>query len=221
MKNLIAMNDTELSRLYHRASQEIVRRQQAATGDMAIQVRGQEYAKRALQIAAVGDLSVTLAGPAGCGKTMLRALGRALGVEKTFEARLCLCGNYGDSRVACSCSPRGIEECRDTLPIADLFVECRPFHASTLEESWGEPIQKIKARVDRARKRTAPTQLEPAAAKLLKAAIDELGLNAATMETVKKVAGAIAQLEGEVAIRIQHIGEAVSYRFPGKLPPSE
>lgn len=73
-------------------------------------VRGQEHAKRALELACAGGHEIVLCGGPGFGKTALLdrfgSIMRGLGLPEVFchTARPCPCGWSGDSMVTCECS---------------------------------------------------------------------------------------------------------------------
>jgi magnesium chelatase family protein len=60
--------------------------------------------------------------------------------------------------------------------------------------------------------------LSAAQAELLRRAIERLGLSARAMYRVLKVTRTIADLAGADAPRDEHLGEALSYRPPGRMP---
>ena len=54
--------------------------------------------------------------------------------------------------------------------------------------------------------------LGPEARRLLEAAVERLGLSARAYSRILKIARTIADLEGEPAISLPHVAEAVQYR---------
>ena len=151
----------------------------------------------------------------------------------------CPCGNYGAKGRECKCSPSQIHKylARISGPILDridIHIEVDNVSFDDLRsETTEEPSQKIKERVDKARK----IQLErfknsqnysnakmsvPATKKycklsqecedLLRTAFDKLKLSARAHDRIIKVARTIADLEGCENIQPEHIAEAISYR---------
>lgn len=103
-KDIITMSDEQLSLFQDEIKQEIARRNQFENNKL-VDIHGQEYAKRALVVAAAGNHSITLFGPKGCGKTLLRHLGHKLGIETSYETFLCPCG-YWEGSKPCQCDEK-------------------------------------------------------------------------------------------------------------------
>ena len=157
----------------------------------------------------------------------------------------CFCGYYGDSQRACTCAPQRIQQYRARIsgPLLDridiqIQVAAVPFRELT-GEAGGEGSAAMRARVSQARGRQesrfakarrvfANAQMSakmvqehcalgPEARRLLEAAVERLGLSARAYSRILKIARTIADLEGEPAIALPHVAEAVQYRSPG--PP--
>jgi magnesium chelatase family protein len=158
----------------------------------------------------------------------------------------CPCGYTGDPTHECGCSPFAIQRYRARLsgPLLDridihLEVPAVPYKelAGGLA---GEPSGGIRERVNRARQRQLArlrgyrgtfcnAQLEAADLRafcaldvrghdLLRLAMTKLGLSARAYDRVLKVARTIADLEGEEAIRAEHVSEAIQYRTLDRSP---
>ena len=55
-------------------------------------------------------------------------------------------------------------------------------------------------------------QLQPDAAQLLRAAMEEMGLSARAHDKILRVSRTIADLEGATDIAVSHLSEAINYR---------
>lgn len=81
-----------------------------------------------------------------------------------------------------------------------------------------ETLQEIESRVIRARSNELPDKYSsPACEALLKTATDRLGLALSDIERTNGIAGVIAQLEGSVDIRPEHVAEAIQYSIKVRL----
>ncbi|MGQ0551163.1 MAG: YifB family Mg chelatase-like AAA ATPase [Armatimonadota bacterium] len=147
----------------------------------------------------------------------------------------CPCGYRGDPRRPCICTPGQVQRylARLSGPLLDridLHVEVpRPPTDALLLGGPGEPSAVVRARVIAARDRAAHRALHnppPVPARgprnvgpiddhglaLLRAAAERLGLGARATDRVLRVARAIADLDGAVAMAPRHIAEALQYR---------
>ena len=151
----------------------------------------------------------------------------------------CPCGYFGHPSKKCSCSAPAIQRylghiSGPLLDRIDIHVEVLPVEYDQLaQRSEAEPSAAVRGRVIAARERqlerfrgTAVAcnadippnllddacRLEPAAAKILKAAFDRLGLSARGYDRVLKVARTIADLGGAADIGPAHISQAVQLR---------
>lgn len=153
------------------------------------EIRGQESAKRAIEIALAGGHSLLLIGPEGCGKTMLIDAARAIdSAARISEAR----PHEGDSALACQ-----------------MVVECPPVSEADMRLlPPSEPSAVIADRIAALGK--TPTEIDAPARRLLDDA-KRHGIVEAEETTAIAVACTIARLDGcEVARRI-HIAEALAY----------
>ena len=151
----------------------------------------------------------------------------------------CPCGNYGNPKAHCSCSPQAIQKylskiSRPILDRIDIQVEMPQLsYEEVSNSSKGEPSKEILARVMEARKiqekRFAGTDvranskippsllaemcpLEPAAKKLLSDCFDKLGLSARAYDRLLKVGRTCADLAGSEVIRKTDIANAIAFR---------
>lgn len=152
----------------------------------------------------------------------------------------CCCGFLSDPRHGCSCSSHQIERYLGKIsgPLLDridlhLEVPALPSTEIVSNISQAENSAQIRQRTTTARKtqqeRFKETGvyanaymnhrqikqhcgLDEESKKLLKAAIDELGLSARAYDKILKVARTISDLEGTANILSEHIAEAIQYR---------
>ena len=152
----------------------------------------------------------------------------------------CPCGNLGDRRRICMCTPpqRARYRARVSGPLLDridLHVEVPPPTGDELASSAAERSADVRARVLRARalqtararafgiagayNATMPAvlarascALAPEPRALLRRAVDRLGLSPRAYHRLARVARTIADLDGEAAIDARHVAEAIGYR---------
>jgi len=151
----------------------------------------------------------------------------------------CPCGYIGDTRHQCTCAPSQIQRYRrrvsgPLLDRIDIHVEVPAVPYKELSKEYcGEPSEKIRARVQEARKiqverfkkdgiysnakmRSKHIKkycgLKPEAQGILEAAMQKLGLSARAYTRILKVSRTIADLEGSKEIQPYHISEAIQYR---------
>ena len=152
----------------------------------------------------------------------------------------CGCGFLSDPRHKCTCSTHQIDKylakiSGPLLDRIDLHLEVPALHSTEMlsNTSHGETSAQIRERTVRARKvqqeRFRDTNihanahmnhrqikqccpLDEEGKKLLKMAIDELGLSARGYDKILKISRTIADLAGEEALRSEHLAEAIQYR---------
>ena len=160
-------------------------------------------------------------------------------VDLCEKLHACPCGFFTDPKKECHCTPSQIQRYLSKIsgPLLDridLHLEV-PSLPSTdlLTNTQSETSRTIKERIMKARalqhKRFADTSiidnsqmnhrqikqfcaLHEEGKKLLKIAIDELGLSARAYNKVLKVARTIADLTGAEEIQTEHLAEAIQYR---------
>jgi len=153
----------------------------------------------------------------------------------------CKCGYLGDPRGKCKCTPMQIQAYRSRvsgplLDRIDIHVEAAALPISDLRrEAKAESSADVRARVVAAREiqkkrfeTSAKTskinasmtpseirrhcRLDDEQAKLLSAAMEELGLSARAWDRILKVSRTIADLDASEEIKTQHLFEAINYR---------
>ncbi|RMF09759.1 MAG: ATP-binding protein [Candidatus Neomarinimicrobiota bacterium] len=152
----------------------------------------------------------------------------------------CPCGYATDPQNECTCTPQMIQKYMSRIsgPLLDridihIDVPAVPF-SQLSEKSPGEPSAVIRDRVQAARERQlhrfrqedhlfANAQMESnqirtyctideEGSRLLKTAMQRLGLSARAYDRILKVARTIADLAGADAIESSHLAEAIQYR---------
>ncbi|GAB2552392.1 YifB family Mg chelatase-like AAA ATPase [Rufibacter soli] len=152
----------------------------------------------------------------------------------------CPCGFYNDPNKECVCGPGVVQRYLNKvsgplLDRIDLHVEVTPVSFDQMTETRKtETSGDIRERVERARKWQAerfqefpdihsnammPPQMvkdlcriNEAGRRLLKAAMEKLGLSARAYDRILKVSRTIADLAGSEEIKIEHLAEAIQYR---------
>ena len=151
----------------------------------------------------------------------------------------CRCGWRGHPSGRCTCTDAAVEKYASRIsgPLLDrmdLYVEVPSvaFEAMRRREK-PESSQAVKARVDEARARQAERfrgtavscnarmtpamvgehcRLDEAGERLLQSVFQRMGLTARSHDRILRVARTIADLDGEEAIAVSHLAEAVQYR---------
>jgi magnesium chelatase family protein len=155
----------------------------------------------------------------------------------------CRCGFFGDPTRKCTCTPQSIAKYLERVsgPLLDridieIELPAVSFDEISARDAKGEPSEKIRERVNAARRFAAQRLkregdnpdvlnakmppdmirrhcvLDDEARELLREAFDSLGLSARGHDRILRVARTIADLDGEENITADHIAEAVMYR---------
>ena len=150
----------------------------------------------------------------------------------------CPCGYHGDPKRVCRCTPQQTIRYHNRLsgPLRDrldLIVEVEAVPISQLTEGPpGEPSSAVRQRVLAARERqlARPARarvnatltgselkkfapLDPGCRRLLERSAERLHMSARAFHRVIRVSRTIADLAGVEAIALDHLAEAVQYRF--------
>lgn len=151
----------------------------------------------------------------------------------------CPCGYLGDPKHACKCNPISIEKYMGRIsgPLLDridlhIEVPAVPFQELSAKVD-GTPSVEMREKVDKARERQTerfgpgvksinsrmtPKQmrkhcaLDPESLKMLRDAMEGLGLSARAHDRILRVSRTIADLEASRDIEPNHVSEAISYR---------
>jgi len=156
----------------------------------------------------------------------------------------CLCGHYGDTIKPCTCTPNMIMRYRSKvsgplLDRIDIHIEVPRLNYDDLkDDSPSESSKSVRERVIRARQIQLKRfkgegifsnahmktkhlkkfcKLDEDSHRLLKNAMEKLGLSARAHSKIIKVARTIADLEGSENIKAPHIAEAIHYRSLERL----
>lgn len=151
----------------------------------------------------------------------------------------CPCGYRGDPRRACQCTPPQVERylARISGPLMDridIHVEVPPVPFRELaSNTMGTGSAEMRASVEAARAvqrdrfgdqaaclnaRLSPPQircfcrLDTEAERLLKHAMEEMGLSARAHDKILRISRTIADLAGSESIQVDHLSEAINYR---------
>lgn len=211
--DLLKLSDVKLAELRQAIANEAKRRVTIAVNglDAGAVIFGNEIAKRAVTIAAAGGHSIVFVGPSNCGKTMLRGLCLQLGIEESYEARPCPCGNASDPLTSCRCTAKQLQRTVAKFPVADITVEVhRPRDRD--RNYRGTSLADMQAHIGQISRYTEEMP-DGDAANLLKAATRELGLDMVAVARILAVGRTIANLDRSEHVRASHICEAINYRM--------
>jgi magnesium chelatase family protein len=156
-------------------------------------------------------------------------------VQVVAATNPCPCGHLGDRTEPCRCGRRALDRYRRRLsgPLLDRFdmrVAVARLASDELLGSPGEASGPVADRVAAARARQAERgslnrdldrdaldvgPWAPGAIRLLRTAIDRLGLTGRGYDKVRRVARTVADLAGDEVAGPDHVSEALTFRGPG------
>lgn len=156
-------------------------------------------------------------------------------------ANPCPCGYLGAQVRACVCTPASVQKYRSKIsgPLLDridlhVSVPALKIDEITAQGGVAESSAVIRARVERARQRQRVRfederivengqmsvrqlrtfcRLDEEGSRLLKGAVQKLGLSARAYDRILRVARTIADLDGHAEIGVAEVAEAVGYRL--------
>ncbi len=204
------------------------------------EVRGQQHAVRAIEVALTGNHNLVLIGEPGGGKTTLATAAMALRESPlaTFDGQVpihlkvndsrmstittttpCQCGWYLSDERECTCSPGNIKvhmaEINAIQHSVDMWVGLSSLGFDQIIDSRpGESSEAIGERISLAKERIYEVNKEPdrEAIDLLRSAHAQLRLSAGMVFRVIDVARTIAAMADEKTISPLHMAEAIQYR---------
>jgi magnesium chelatase family protein len=133
----------------------------------------------------------------------------------------CPCGLLGHPKKPCRDSPAQIQRYRSRIsgPLLDridMHIEVPAIPFSDLHPTHtSESSATVRQRVIEARSRHTPTgvpKLDPSCQKLMRQALDQMGISARAYHRILKVARTIAHLDHQAEISSDHLMEAISFR---------
>jgi len=153
----------------------------------------------------------------------------------------CLCGNLGDPKVACRCSPNQRQRylsrlsgpfldridvqvdvprmAREMLSKVDENAESSAVVRERVAQCRAQQLERskvINAQLEN-RELLRVAELDAATSQLLDVAMERLNLSARAYHRILKVARTIADLAGSECLKMEHVTEALSYRALERL----
>ena len=192
-------------------------------------VKGLEYATRALEVAAVGDHPIVFLSDGNPHDTKrLATIAKNNFGCTVFALQPCVCGNAGSATHQCTCSPSVLARYRrrpqwiQAMETGVIFVQVAevPYERRTTTRA-GEDEARIQERIALARARPIPPSIlvDHASMRLIQAAQRQLQLDAPTEARVIALAGTIARMDSiyrtdglSKDVSPAHLAEAVQYR---------
>lgn len=185
------------------------------------QIKGNQIAKRAFEVASVGGLSVLLVGPLSCSKTTMR---EAFPDVMSAEREACLCGHRMDVRQECICAPvqiaRWWRRLERTAREYDIVLEMpgtptkelmRPLEAGAERED-AYRLERIAKAAVFGLTHTSLDLRDDAAHRTMEMACRRMSFSAGQYGRVLRVARAVANLGGAPYLEAKHVAEACQYQ---------
>jgi predicted ATPase with chaperone activity len=189
----------------------------------AYEIRGQYVAKRAFEVAAVGDLRVLLIGPLGSSKTTLR---EAFPTVDSAERETCLCGHFFDPRKRCICPARTLarwyRRLERTARDYDIVIECSPISTRELmtppdPHEQELMLQRIALAREFGKTHKSVDLVNDTANSVMEIGIRRLGLTPGQYHAVCNIARAIANIDWSETIQGKHVAESLQYRLDATI----
>ena len=180
------------------------------------EIVGQWAAKRALEVALVGDHSVLLLGNEYGQAEELAEWGRQHGLHAQ-AVYPCPCSFRHAGPRECTCSPLQIVRWREERVPKNFDIYIAVVPPDTFQVSdWlagrrGEPDAVVLERVTLAKEVPIPRELDDIARALFESALKRGVLSASRLPVTQRLAASVARLAGHAEITSQDVAEAMQY----------
>jgi magnesium chelatase family protein len=182
------------------------------------QIKGHCMAKRALEVALVGDHSVFLYGPRGSGKSTLVSAFPWLTSVHVSDS--CACGNTLSASKACTCDPvrlaRWVRRARERARTCDIEIEVPPVPMKEWDAQNDPKADEWHVqRVERAKEfgeKNKSLKLDETAERIKELAARRLSFSIGEWERILNVSRSIANLDQSPILKGKHVAEAIQYK---------
>lgn len=182
-------------------------------------IRGNEHVKRAIEVAFVGDLSITFVGEKDLSILFANVM-LEMKHYNVFCQKLCPCGNFASGKL-CVCTNNEINSLRKTYEYQERLsahivsqVVCPTFE-QTVSKRLSESDETILERVSKAKERYVKyrvSELDETCTRLLQAFYKQYnGLNQVQIDKIMAVTSAVAALSNHNSVRVEHLAEAMQH----------